>query len=252
MTDAATVHAPRRGNSHPERTLTSGWDRLHTTSVNRARGHQRLLAALALVLLALVAELAGRSLTHRLDVGRRVGSVSYSHAQYYPFLLAGVKVAVALMLARLAWRVAKAHAAARAARRIAAAVGVRSIRRAPRMRVELSWRLWLVSFVVTASLYLVQADAERLLVGQRHLLDPWLHSSALPVFAVLAVIVAVVFRTVELWLGDFEKLAGEVIAFVRRLVEPKLPARHRLSTGSRAPRALFGLAFESRPPPLPV
>jgi hypothetical protein len=94
----------------------------------------------------------------------------------------------------------------------------------------------------------VQADADRLLVGQRHLLDPWLHSSALPVFAVLAVVVAVVFRTVELWLGDYERIAGEVIAVVRRLVELS-PAPPRLSSRLRTPRSLFGLAFESRPPP---
>ena len=229
--------------------MTSGGRRLHTSSVSRARSHQNLLAALALGLLALVAELAGRSLTHRLDVGRRVGSAGYSHADYYPFLLAGVKVAVALMLARLAWRFAKAHAAARAAHRLADALGVRSVHRAPRVRIELSWRLWLVSFVVTATLYLVQADADRLLVGQRHLLAPWLHSSALPVFAVLAVVVAVVYRTVELWLGDYERLASEVIAFVRRLVE-SAPSPRRLSSRAGTPRSLFGLAFESRPPPL--
>jgi hypothetical protein len=216
--------------------------------VSRARRHQSLFAALALGLLALVAELAGRSLTHRLDVGRRVGSAGYSHADYYPFLLAGVKVAVALMLARLAWRFAKAHAAARAARRVASALGVCPARRAPRVRIELSWRLWLVSFVVTASLYLAQADADRLLVGQRHLLDPWLHSSALPVFAVLAVVVAVVYRTVELWLGDYERIAEEVIASIRRLVEPPHSPRH-VSSRLRTPRSLFGLAFESRPPP---
>jgi hypothetical protein len=116
------------------------------------------------------------------------------------------------------------------------------------VRIELSPQLWLVSFVVTASLYLAQADADRLLAGQRHLLDPWLHSSALPVFAVLAVVVAVVFRTVELWLGDYERFAGEVIASIRRLVEPT-PAP-RLSSRARTPRSLFGLAFESRPPPL--
>ena len=68
------------------------------------------IACYALGLVALIAELTGRSLTHRLDVGRRVGHVSYAHADYYPFLLAGVKIAVALMLARIAWRVAKAHA----------------------------------------------------------------------------------------------------------------------------------------------
>src|SRR5579864_8032072 len=94
---------------------------------------QRWLARTALALLALVAELAGRSLTDRLDVGRHVGPVSYAHAGYYPFLLAGVKIGVALMLARIAWRFAKA-------RRFASLLG------RPRMRLELSPRLWLVSF----------------------------------------------------------------------------------------------------------
>jgi len=222
------------------------------TPVARPRTRQRLLAGLALGLVALVAELAGRSLTHRLDVGRRVGRVSYAHADYYPFLLAGVKIAVALMLARLAWRVAKAHAAARAARRLAAAVGVRSIRRTPRVRVELSWRLWLLSFVVTASIYLVQADAEQIAGGRWHLLGPWLHSSALPVFAVLAVVVAVVFRTVELWLSDYEELAADAIELVQRLTTRALVVRRWLVSARRAPRSLFGLAFESRPPPLLV
>src|SRR6266536_3413266 len=73
-------------------------------AMERARRHQRLLARLALGLLALIAELVGRSLTHRLDFGRHVGAPSYSSADYYPILLAVVKVGVALMLARLAWR----------------------------------------------------------------------------------------------------------------------------------------------------
>ena len=87
----------------------------HTSPVHRARRHQRLSAGLALGLLALVAELAGRSLTHRIDVGRHVGRVSYADDTYYPFLLAAVKVAVALLAARIAWRFAKAIAASRRA-----------------------------------------------------------------------------------------------------------------------------------------
>jgi hypothetical protein len=221
------------------------------TSVARSRTRQRVLAGFALGLVALMAELAGRSLTHRLDVGRRVGRVSYAHADYYPFLLAGVKIAVALMLARLAWRVAKAHLAARAARRLAVALGVRSMRRAPRVRIELSARLWLLSFVVTASIYLVQADAEQIAGGSTHFFGPWLHSSALPVFAVLSVVVAVVFRTVQRWLADYEELAAEAIALVRRLTTRTLVPRRWLFWARRAPRSLFGLAFESRPPPLP-
>jgi len=50
--------------------------------MKRARRHQRFSAGLAFGLLALIAELTGRSLTHRLDVGRHVGS-RYSGAEYY-------------------------------------------------------------------------------------------------------------------------------------------------------------------------
>src|SRR2546423_7850447 len=56
--------------------------------MDRARRHQRLLSALAFGLLALVAELVGRSLTYRLDVGRHFAAPAYSSADYYPFLLA--------------------------------------------------------------------------------------------------------------------------------------------------------------------
>jgi hypothetical protein len=221
--------------------------------MDRARRHQRLLAGLALGLLALVAELAGRSLTHRLDVGRHVGPVSYSHADYYPALLVVVKVGVALMLARLAWRFAKAHATARSARRIAGAFGARPRADAPRVRIELSPRLWLLSFLGTASIYLVQTDVERAMGGRWPLLAPWLHSSALPVFAVLAVLVAVVFRAVERWLRDYEELAAKAAAYVRRLVQQTTPRLRRRALPRRcSPRSLFGLSLDSRPPPLPA
>jgi hypothetical protein len=61
-----------------------------TFGMDRARRHQRLLARLALGLLALVAELVGRSLTDRLDVGRHVASVGDSGQSYYPFLVGAV------------------------------------------------------------------------------------------------------------------------------------------------------------------
>jgi hypothetical protein len=194
---------------------------------------QRWLARIALALLALVAELAGRSLAHRLDVGRHVGPVSYRHADYYPFLLAAVKVGVALMLARVAWRFARA-------RRMASVLG------RPRMRVELSWRLWLASFVTTSAIFLVQMDAEH----GASLFAPWLHTSALPVFAVLSVLVAVLYRSVELWLRDYEQLAAHAAACMRRIgSERTAPVDLHLAA---APRRLFGLAFESRPPPVPA
>ena len=192
---------------------------------------QRWLARVALVLLALVAELVGRSLAHRLDVGRHVGPVSYRHADYYPFLVACVKLGVALMLARIAWRFAKA-------RRLAALLG------RPRVRVELSLRLWLISFFATSAIYLVQMDAER----ATPFLFPLLHTSALPVFAVLSVLVAMLYRSVELWLREYEQLAARAVACVRRLTSDRArPVDLHLAL---APRRRFGLAFESRPPPL--
>ena len=86
--------------------------------MDRARAHRRLAGFGSFALLALVAELAGRSLTVRLDLGRHVPSPSYSGADYYPFLLAVVKVGIALMLAALTWRFIRARAAARAAQRL--------------------------------------------------------------------------------------------------------------------------------------
>src|ERR1041385_5478634 len=117
--------------------------------MNRARAHRRLAGFGAFSMLALVAELFGRSLTVRLDLGRHVPTPSYSGADYYPFLLAGVKVAVALMLAALTWRFIKARAAARAARRFLGAVGMRA-QRTPRMRIQVTLRSWALAYGLTA------------------------------------------------------------------------------------------------------
>ena len=220
--------------------------------MQQARRHERALAGLALGLLALVAELSGRSLTHRLDVGRHVGRVAYQHDHYYPFLLAGVKVAMALMLARLTWRFVKARATARAALRVTAALGARNRSRAPRVRIELSARLWLLSFVGTSLIYLVQTDAEQAASGRWPLLAPLLHTSALPVFALLAVVVAVLFRSVARWLREYEELAADAVSFLRRLCARCAPEPTPRQVDVAAPRRLFGFDFESRPPPLPA
>jgi hypothetical protein len=196
--------------------------------------HERLLSRLALLLLALIAELAGRSLTHRIDVGRHVGRVSYAHADYYPVLVAAVKIGAALMLARIAWRFAKA-------RRVGVLLGA-----PPRVRVELSARLWLASFVATSAVYLVQTNVEDGWLS----LAPVIHTSALPVFAVLSVLVALLHRGVEQWLREYELRAEHAVASVRRLlVERRL---HVSPRAADAPRRRFGLAFESRPPPVPA
>jgi len=96
----------------------------------------------------------------------------------------------------------------------------------------------------------VQTDAERLAHGRWPLLAPWLHTSALPVFAVLSVLVALLFRAVERWLHEYEQLAAHAVAFVRRLFVQRPPLARARAVDT--PRRLFGLVFESRPPPLPT
>ena len=218
--------------------------------MQRARRHNRLFSALAFALLALVAELLGRSLAHRLDVGRHVRSPSYAGADYYPFLLAAVKLGVALLLARLVWRFVRARAAARAGHRVLAALG-KEPTPAPRVRLQLSPRLWLAAFAVTLVFALVHIDADRAATGLWPLLWPWLHTSALPVFAVLAVLVALAWGGVSRWLNEYERYARDTCAQAERLSSAGLPPRSQPSSRvSLPPRKLFGLAFESRPPPL--
>jgi hypothetical protein len=156
------------------------------------------------------------------------------------------------MLARLAWRFVKARSVARAARRLLAAHGSPAECCRPRVRLELSPRLWLGSFLVTSLIYLVQVDSEGISAGRGPLLAPWLHTAALPVFAVLSVIVALVYRAVEQWLAEYETYALKTAARASRLASRVLPPR-RVTLGELvAPRSLFGLAFEVRPPPAPA
>ena len=178
---------------------------------------------------------------------------SYAGADYYPALLVAVKGGIALLLARLAWRFARAHLAARGGRRMLSALGVRQRRRLPRVRIALQPRLWLASFVVTTLIYLVQMDAEGLSAGRWPLLSPWLHTSALPVFAVLSVVVAFLWGVVAGWLADYERFAEATVAHAHAasFSSPALGARRRRDA-TVAPRRLFGLAFESRPPPMPA
>lgn len=211
--------------------------------------HRRLAGFGAFGLLALVAEILGRDLTVRLDLGRHVPTPSYAGADYYPFLLAGVKLGVALMLAALTWRFVKARASARAARRVLAAVGARPAS-APRMRIALTVRSWAFAFATTAGLYLVQTDSERLSAGRWPLVSPWLHTSALSVFAVLSVLVALVYGAVARWLSDYERYAEAAATAARSIVRRlrAAPLRHD-RTEPAPPRRLYGLAFECRPPP---
>jgi hypothetical protein len=218
-----------------------------------AKRHHRLLSALAFGLLALVFELLGRSLTHRLDFGRHVSAPANTRTDYYPILLATVKVGIALLLARLVWRLVRAYSTERGGHRILAALGARPARSAPRVRVKLSLRLWAAFFLVTACMYLFQVDAEGASAGRWPLLGPWLHSSALPAFAVLAVFAALAWKAVAGWLLDYEHYARATVERAYRLVTRRpIRAFRRPRAVVRPPRRLFGLAFESRPPPLPA
>jgi hypothetical protein len=220
-------------------------------AVQRARRHHRFLSAAAFGLLLLAAEVGGRSATARIDRLLHVSDPISAGASYSPFLLLAVKIGVALLAARLAWRFARAHTAARAGRRLLATLGSRSaaLPAAPRVRLRLSPRLWLAAFASTATIYLLQTDLEQQTVA----LSPWLHTYALPVFAVLAVLVAVGWSVVSRWLADYETYAEETFRHATRLVA-QLAARGiaRAARDSRAPRRRFGLAFESRPPPAPA
>jgi hypothetical protein len=211
-----------------------------------------MTATAAFGLLALVAELAGRSVTARIDRALHVAPLASTEASYYPFLLGAVKVFAALGLAALVWRVVRAQKTAAAGERLLAAMGHRSTRRAPRVRLRLSPRLWLASFAATSLCYLVQTDVDRVSAGRWPLLAPWLHTYALPVFAVLAVLVALGWGAVARWLAEVDDYAAATFARARRILRTLAPPvpRRPLADGDRTPRRLFGLAFESRPPPL--
>jgi len=204
-------------------------------------------------LMALVAELTGRSITYRLDGTFHVDPLAAPMAPYYPFLLAAVRLLAALALAAVACRLVRAHSTASAGEALLRVLGQRRVG-APRLRLRLTFRLWLVSFGATALWYLLQNDAERLSEGRWPLLAPWLHTYALPVFAVLAVLFALAWSVVCDWLAEVERYAAATFARVVRALHPRALtlARFRGPTDDLAPRHLFGVVFESRPPPLPA
>jgi hypothetical protein len=200
--------------------------------------------------LVVVAEVVGRSLSARVDARLHVEPLANSSANYYPFLLVGVKIVCAFALAALLARATRAHAAARAGERLLVAVGHRH-ERTPRLRPQLSFRVWLAAFVASSLVYLIHTDIESTAVGRWPSLDPWLHTYALPVFALVAVAVACAWRFAS-WLDEVEDYVERAFARVRRILTDALAAAaatHR-PTDDSAPRRRFGLAFESRPPPL--
>jgi len=206
-------------------------------------------------ILVLVAEVVGRSLTAHVDRVFHVAPMAPPDASYYPFLLVAVKVAGALVLAALLARATRARAAAGAGDRLLTALGRAHERRSPRLCRGLSLRIWAASFAGTSVLYLVHADADGIAAGRWPLIAPWLHTYALPIFAVLAVAIAVVWRFAS-WLYEVEEYAERTIARVRRIIDDVLSSSPRVAfaraSDDSAPRRRFGLSFECRPPPLPA
>jgi hypothetical protein len=118
------------------------------------------------------------------------------------------------------------------------------------VRVVVSPRLWAACFALTSGIYLLHADGDGIADGRWPLLAPWLHSSALPVFAVLSVVFALLWSAVRGWLSDYEQYAEATYAAACRLGSGRASvARPRPRMLPAPPRTLFGLAFESRPPP---
>ena len=104
------------------------------------------------------------------------------------------------------------------------------------MRVALSVRSWAFAFALTAGFYLVQTDSERFAAGRWPLMSPWLHTSALSVFAVLSVLVALLHGAVSRWLSDYERYAKDdsrhrALALARRAA--RLRRRRRGATSIR-------------------
>lgn len=213
---------------------------------------RRVTAMAAFALLALVAELTGRSITIRLDADFQIAPLTTPSTPYYPFLLAGVKIAAGLAAAALVWRVVRAHLAVTAGNRLLSTIGHRRASYIPRPRLRVSPKLWFASYGATSLWYLLQNDGRRVLTeGRWPALAPWLHTYALMVFAVLAIVLALGWGVVRDWLADVEEYAAATVAFVRRffrvvMVAPSLHA----ADDHHSPRRLFGLSFESRPPPL--
>ena len=207
------------------------------------------------VLLVVLAEVLGRSVTARIDRALHVEPLAPSHASYYPFLLVAVKVLAALGLAALLTRFVRGRAAADAGHRLLARLGHGADQRVPRLQVGLSPRAWLLSFAGTSLAYLVQTDAEGVADGRWPLFAPWLHTYALPVFAALSVVVALAW-SVAGWLRDVAEYGARTLERARRILRATLdsaaPRRRVRPTDDIGPRRRFGLAFESRPPPLAV
>ncbi len=216
------------------------------------RRGRRITAIVGFGLLALVVELTGRSIIVRLDRVLHVAPLATPTDSLYPFALACVRALAAVAVAIIAWRIVKVRSTASAGGRLLGGLGHRP-REVPRLRLSLSPRLWLASFIATTVWFLIQNDAGRISNGSWPLLGPWLHTYALPVFALLSALLALAWGAVRTWFVEVESYVEETYRHARTLLRLRAVSRRRARpSGDRAPRHLFGLAFESRPPPCAI
>jgi hypothetical protein len=203
--------------------------------------------------LVVIAEVVGRSLIGHVDRLLHVEPLARPDASYYPFLLVAVKTGGAILFAGLLARGTRAWAKADAGNRLMSVVCHGHDQRVPRLRAALSLRVWLMAFAATSIVYLVHADADEVAAGRWALFSPWLHTYALPIFAGLAFVVAVIWQFAG-WLYEVEEYAVRTIARVQRILTaaltPSTRRAHSRAADDVAPRRRFGLSFESRPPPL--
>ena len=207
---------------------------------------RRQLAAGALLVAVLAGEVAGRWLITQIPFAAHVPQRAHGGVDAWPAIVVATKFGLALVLARLTWRLIRARRVVRAGERLLR-IPRRQARR-PRPELGLSPRAWLVSFTAMSGLYVLPTSTGEIGIGCWPLVAPWLHTPALPVFAVIAVVVALAWRTVSRWLTALERYGERLEGLARRVRAPLTLQRFARST-RRSPRALFGVSFESRPPP---
>ncbi len=197
----------------------------------------------------LAGEVAGRWLATHLPLLADVPQRQHRGLDIWPAVVVAAKIGIALLLARLAWRLVRARNVAAAGERILRVRRSQVTRPVP--AVGLSPRAWLASFAAMSLLYLLPTSSGEISGGCWPLVTPWLHTQALPVFAVLAVVIAVLWRTISRWLAALERY-GERLQSLIRAAYRCLAVVRRVSVSCRGPRTLFGVAFQSRPPPAPA
>lgn len=215
-------------------------------SSSSMRVRRTQLAAVAFVILVLAGELAGRWTVVHLPLIGQAPRRHHGGVDAWPVLVILTKLGMALLLARIAWRVVKAHRVALVGERLAHGVGVRHARPVP--AVALSSRVWFMGFTAMSVLYLIPTSSGELMSGGWPLLTPWLHTQALPVFAVLAVVIAILWRTISRWLAALEHYADAILGLAQRRAA-RGSTRWPFASIIASPRSRFGVCFEGRPPP---